>query len=382
MEWIKRNLYFLIGGAVALALMGMAGWFLYSNWQTNRETWDKLNQDYSELGTLNTEKPHPGAGKVDNIKLAKQQEEELKNLIAKIKARFEPIPAIPAVTNITDREFSASLNRELAQLQRDATNSSVAIPPKYSFSFEAQRPKLTFATGSLRPLSVQLGEVRAICDILFKAKVNSLDNLRRERVGADDSTGQLTDYLDRKSITNQLAVIAPYEVTFRCFTPELGAVLTGFANSPNGLVIKGINVEAAPQPVVEEQPAVVAPIYITPVTPDPNTEARSAASAAAAFRSRYGIGRGGGAAGGAGRYNQQPPPQQTYAAPAPLALAGSGKGGLQTVLNEKQLKVTLTISVVKLSPLTTTSEPAAPAAPAPTDANPTPNEAPAQAPQA
>jgi hypothetical protein len=379
MDWIKRNLYFLIGGGVALALMGMAGWFLYSNWRLNRETWDRLNQDYSELGTLNNEKPHPGAGKVDNIKLAKQQEAELQNLITKIKARFEPIPSIPAVTNVTDRDFSASLNRELAEMQKDATNSSVGIPPKYSFSFEAQRPKLTFAAGSLRPLSVQLGEVRAICDILFRAKINSLDNLRRERVGTDDSTGQLTDYLDKKSTTNELAVIVPYEVTFRCFTPELGAVLTGFANSPNGLVIKGINVEAAPQPVVEEQQPVVAPIYVTPITPDAGGEARSAASAAAAFQRRYGL--GGAGRGGAGRYN--PPtqqPQPTYVAPVAIAPGGPSKGGLQTVLNEKQLKVTLTISVVKLG--SHKSEIPAAAAPAPADANSTTNQAPAQAPQA
>jgi len=377
MEWIKRNLYFLVGGAVALALMGMAGWFLYSKWRLNSQTWDRLNQDYSELGTLNNEKPHPGAGKVDNIKLAKEQETALKDLITKIKARFEPIPAIPAVTNLTDREFSAALNRELAQMQKDATNSSVVIPPKYSFSFEAQRPKLTFSTGSLHPLAVQLGEVRAICDVLFKAKVNSLDNLRRERVGTDDSTGQLTDYLDKKSVTNELAVIAPYEVTFRCFTPELGAVLTGFANSSSGLVIKGINVEAAPQPVAEEQQPVMAPIYI-PVTPDAGSETRSAASAAAAFQQRYGISRGAGR--GTGRYNTPAQPQPTYVPPVAVAPTGQSKGGLQTVLNEKQLKVTLTISVVKLGSHKT--EPPAEPAPAAPDGNPTPTAAPAPAPQA
>jgi hypothetical protein len=229
---------------------------------------------------------------------------------------------------------------------------------------------------------VQLGEVRAICDILFKAKVNSLDNIRRERVGTDDSAGQLTDYLDKKSVTNELAVVSPYEVTFRCFTPELGAVLSGFANSSSGLVIKGINVEAAPQPVVEEQPQqpVFAPVYVTPAVPDAGSESRSAASAAAAFQQRYGISRGGGAGRGAGRYNPPPQPQQTYAAPAAAGPTTQSKGGLQTVLNEKQLKVTLTISVVKLGSHKTQA-PAEPA-PAATDENSTPTAVPAQAPQA
>ena len=75
---------------------------------------------------------------------------------------------------------------------------------------------------------MQLGEVKGICEVLFEAKVNSLDNLRRERVSADDSKGPQTDYLGEKSVTNELAVLTPYEVTFRCFSSELAAVLAGF----------------------------------------------------------------------------------------------------------------------------------------------------------
>ena len=120
-------------------------------------------------------------------------------------------------------------------MQRDATKASVALPPKdsdgqtYSFSFAAQRESLAYAPGSLEPLSVQLAEVKAICAVLFQAKVNSLDNIRRERVSEDDLKGPQTDYLPEKSVTNELAVLSPYEVTFRCFSSELAAVLAGFA---------------------------------------------------------------------------------------------------------------------------------------------------------
>ena len=100
--------------------------------------------------------------------------------------------------------------------------------------------------GSLEPLSVQLGEVKAICDVLFQAKINSLDNIRRERVSDDDLKGPQTDYLSEKSVTNELAVLSPYEVSFRCFSSELAAVLAGFASSPCGLMVKTINVESAP----------------------------------------------------------------------------------------------------------------------------------------
>ena len=57
--------------------------------------------------------------------------------------------------------------------------------------------------------------------------------------------GNATDYLGDKSVTNELAILTPYEITFRSFSPELASVLSGFANSPDGLVAKTINVEQA-----------------------------------------------------------------------------------------------------------------------------------------
>jgi hypothetical protein len=289
--------------------------------------------------------------------MAREEEEKLKDLIEKLRASFHPIAPVPDGTNITDFDFSTALSRTIDQLQKEATNASVIIPSKYGFSFEAQRLKVNFASNTLPSLAIQLGEVKAICDILFQAKVNNLDNIRRERLGTDDNSGPLTDYLDRKSTTNELAVISPYEVTFRCFTPELAAVITGFANSQNGLVIKGMNVEPAPQQPAEEQmlQPTFAPVYV-PTTPNPAFEQRSAGDSAARFRQRYGIGPGGGS-----RYApqpQQPPPMYAQPTAPPKSTAP------QTVINEKQLKVTLTINVVKLRP-TDGGDAQPPPAPAP-----------------
>ena len=54
MSWIKRNLFFAIGSLVALILMGLAGWFLYSKWSQNNEVLGTLNSDYEELKRLNS----------------------------------------------------------------------------------------------------------------------------------------------------------------------------------------------------------------------------------------------------------------------------------------------------------------------------------------
>jgi hypothetical protein len=359
MDWIKRNLYFLIGSLVALALMGLAGWYLYSKWQLNDEILGKLNEQYVKLTELNSQKPHPGSGEVDNIKEAKEQQKELRAFLQKAQQYFQRCPPIPVPegAKLTSQEFSSALSRTLDQMQRDATKASVTLPPKdstgqpYSFSFAAQSKSLSYAAASLAPLSVQLAEIKAICAVLFQAKVNSLDNIRRERASDDDLKGPQTDYLTEKSVTNELAVLSPYEVTFRCFSSELASVLAGFASAPCGLLVKTINVESAPAAAGPEgmAPGVgtapYTPTVASPVAPPSGLDARMA--------ERYGLGRMRGPGGAYGeRYGNRgapgPVPQQMYAPPvAPVAPAASSRGGLPLALDEKQLKVTLMLIAVK-----------------------------------
>ena len=60
MDWIKRNLYFLVGALVAVALMAWAGFYLFSKLNLNNEKMTQLNEQYSKLDQLNRQNPHPG----------------------------------------------------------------------------------------------------------------------------------------------------------------------------------------------------------------------------------------------------------------------------------------------------------------------------------
>jgi hypothetical protein len=254
------------------------------------------------------------------------------------------IPSLPTGTNLTASEFSAALQQTIVELQREATNNSVILPPKYRFSFDAQAGRVTFAAGSLVPLAAQLGEVKVICGVLNAAKVNTLDSIRRLRVGDDDKSGPATDYLELPGLTNDLAVSVPYEVTFRCFTPELAAVLAGFANSEYGLIVKGVNLEVAATTAVADA-ITMSPVPVpVPVQP----------SVSDAYRSRYGVGGEGEALRGGGRYGRGGPSYpQAQPTPTPMpAVAAPARTGLQPFLTEKQLKVTMLLHVVKLLPKT------------------------------
>jgi hypothetical protein len=361
MTWVKRNLYFVIGSAVTVALLGVVGWLLFSKWQLNNEILEKLNGDFAELKRLAQQNPHPGWGPVDNIKTAKEQRKTLRDFIQTTRPYFERIAPIPDVPRVTDHDFSGALSRTLDELQRAASGSSVIIASNYSFSFEAQRNLVSFTPGSLRPLSIQLGEVKEICGALFGAKINNLSGIRREAVSADDAKVAQTDYLPERSVTNDLAVLTPYEVTFDCFSSELANVLSRLGSSKHGLVVKTINVEPAPAAAGastgEPTPGMAGPFTPQPVGPSPEqVAAMMQAQYSRRMGGRPGMGVPGvpGVPGAPGGYTPgfSPPPATPtpYTPPAAVGGAPAPSRSSQPALDEKPLKITMTVVVVKLQP--------------------------------
>lgn len=408
MDWVKRNLLFVISSAVALVLLGLSVFYLWSSLQKKNEVFERLTAQYAELNRLYNLDPNPGNERVNNIQAARDQQAQLRKYLQKASKYFvvpPPIPQVSGTNRVTAEMFTPELWRTLDQLRRAAASTGVQLPPDYSFSFEAQKNLMRFAPGSLDRLAVQLGEIKAICDILFAAKINSLDNIRRERISTDDYKGPPSDYHDEKSVTNELAVLTPYQVTIRCFSPELAAVLNGFHSSPYCILVKALDVEPAtlgilPGPTEPGLEDYYRRRYGLPLTgglPEaevpPTTPAfpryappGGGSDPAAVYAQRYGIrpgggpavnryapelgggqpGRGGvpyrpltpGAPGAQPGYTPPAYPPPGYAAPgfgtagAPGAAGtpGATRGGLQTVLDEKPLRVTLLLHVVKLLP--------------------------------
>lgn len=302
MGWIKRNLYFSIGGFIALAMLGGAGFYTFISWQRNNEAFHKLNDIYTSLKTISSKKPQFGNDKVNNIKLAQEHEQQFRQWIAQAKKHFKPIAPIPNPANgqYTSQLFGDALSRTVARLQDEAAAAGVGLPPNYKFSFQAESSAVKFAPESLLPLSEQVGAVAAITETLYAAHVNGLENVQRLRVTSEDAPGQQGDYLNGQPLTNSLAVLMPYQVTFRAFTPEIAHVLVAFATSTNGILVRTMN---------------VLPVSETPVS---NNRILSP------------------------NMTPQPPSSQ----PMPIR---SGSGA-QEFLNEQLLRVTMEIEIVKLAP--------------------------------
>jgi hypothetical protein len=322
MAWIKRNLFFVIGAVIAVGLLAATGGYDYQNWQRNNAALDSLNQTYATLKRLLAQTPSPGNDKIDNVQTAREQQQQLRDWIRQAGQYFQPISPIPdpASGAVTDAKFAAARDHTLNQLQLEADDASVTLPPQYSFSFEAERTLVKFAPGALDALAQQLGEIKTICEMLYAAKINSLDGIRRVRVSADDANGPQSDYVDQLVVTNDIAVFTPYEITFRCFSQDLAVVLSRFASSPHGFIVKAINVQPA------------AGVATTSPSGQPVV-------GAGPDQSPYGS-----------PYGYTPPPAYARPPAPPGRAATSGRGGLQTVLDEQLLTVTLEVDLVKLSP--------------------------------
>src|ERR1700759_4638034 len=122
MAWIKRNLFFLIGALIALALMGVGVFYLLGKINEEAAVTEEIQKQYSDLSTLAKENPHPGNDSIDNIKTAKDQEKALRDYIKKERTFFQPIEAFPDLpTNkISNADFSRELRNTVAELRRSA----------------------------------------------------------------------------------------------------------------------------------------------------------------------------------------------------------------------------------------------------------------------
>lgn len=315
MGWIKRNLLFVIVGAVALGLLGGAGFYIYQSWTRNSEKFDRLNEIYGKLKELQSQTPAPGNEKVDNSKIAKEQQRQIREWVASTEKYFQPIPPIPSGA-VTSESFARALSSTVDQLQGVAKNAGIGLPDQYFFSFKAQSRELNIASPG--PLAVQLGEVRAIAEILFSAKINALDGIQRGRVSGDDANGPQGDYVDERTVTNNLAVITPYVVSFRCFTPELSRVIAAFATSSNAFLIKAVNIQPAGATTTGATTTEMAPGMPPGMMPPGMMP---------------------------GQIFAMPGVAQPTASPS-----GAAKGTLPTVLKEQLLRISLELELVKLLP--------------------------------
>jgi hypothetical protein len=208
---------------------------------------------------------------------------------------------------------------------------------------------------AIAPWLQELAEIRVILHILYDAKVNYLQTIRRPSVPGEDAAGD--DYMTVGTTTNTAGTVitTPYMVNFRGFSAEIAKVLAGIAASSNCLIVRAIHVSPSREPlptVTEPQPPPQAQApriqFPPPTIPQPDNPFMQQNGG---FRGRRPF----------GPTPMQMQPQPTYQPPPQPT-------GPAIVLSETPLFVTIYVDVVKLKALEAPPPPAgaAPAGPRPT----------------
>jgi len=319
MAWIKRNLFFVISLVVGVCLIGAAGYFVYATFSANSDARDQYTGALNDYTQLQQKKPYPSP---ENIQLAKEDSVRVAALVTNLGKVFVNFP--PAAAVAEPRQFINYLNTNLVELRAGASNANVALPsPEYDFTFADAVGVVSFNPASFRPWMEQVEEIRAILEVLYSARVNSLDILQRTPV-AGEATGT-TDFLDVPGISNQVEVVSPYRIAFRGFSDEIAKVLKGFAESRHCFLIKDLRVESSrgvAQGAGFGQPAPMQQEQVNPFGP--------------------------GAGRFPGRQNQGPGPRPNMPGGPGTAVAPAATGPV-TILKPMPLFVTMRVDVVKLN---------------------------------
>lgn len=241
MPWIKRNLGLVIGAAVALVLMAVAAYYLWTQLQRDAAVSADLADKTARYNQLINRPLHPGRGEIDNIENAKQENKRLDDFLgAKVRAKFG---TADASQKLSDQEFRALLDVSISEMQQEAERVGVALPQKdYWFTFAPQKTAVSFK--AMETLTAQLMDIKTLVDILYQARVHDLSGLRRAPATSDDNNA--TDFLtDKKAKTNDFTISTPYEVTFQGFSSELGKVMEGLVNADRCFVVRSVAVGKA-----------------------------------------------------------------------------------------------------------------------------------------
>ncbi len=387
MPWIKKNLMLVLGGLVGLVLLFGSGFILFSEADRDTQVTTQLEEKRAEWDRLNNLNPFPDE---KNIRALKEETTRVRKVTDDLRGSIKPVDVPPVNDTFALRLL---IERTISDLTKEAEEAGVDLPDKYAFTFQKLRDiGGQFDSNGIPRLAEQVEQIRTLCGVLFRAKVHSLDTLRRPAILKEEGAG--SDYLTKKSVTNNWVVRTPYDLTFKAFSSELASVIRGFAALDQLVVIKTINIDPT---TLRSSPGSGMPFMTvmpgaSPMMPPPGVGGPGGMDPALAARyglgggrrpgeggagpggmdpalaSRYGLGGGADAMrsryGGLGGGPAAPPPP-TLSSPGPSMAPGvpGAPAGPSTVLDEKPLRVIIQLDFVKPKPATeparrTTSRPA------------------------
>ena len=308
MDWVKQNIKFVVGLVVSLLLIGGAGFFAYSQYNAFTAAQSALQSARGTWEDLENKDPHPGTLNVNNINRATNDLARVQQFFDRTVALFQPVPDI-TITNAFD--LNVAINNTIARMTKAADFYGVTIKNDYSFTFRGQKTVIAFDDkASIPKYAFHLQNMERLVDAIYKARVHSLEEVKRVKVDETDSSsfGIMSDI---SMVQDEYLLYTPYEISFKGFSSELANVLENLTNAKDVYLVKALNVEPTDLPVRPSENRKVRRPIIRPTSSMPNNQ--YGANPYGGSGNPYGGGGGayGGNPYGGGQYGMNP-----YAPPA------------------------------------------------------------------
>lgn len=239
MVFLKRNLFWIIGGVISAGLLAGA-WIFMSGANEKRDTaLGELEQYTNVVNRLASTSPYPSREMIDKIN---RDTVAVKSFTTNAESLFR----YRKPQRMPSQQFKVHLINALVALQSAATNYNVVLPANFNFTFKHLLPMPNLLPYSIEPLSIQLRDIQEIAQILFESRVHSIHTFSREPAYAREPGGAVLmyDVATRTNLTTDKAVFTstPYRFSFSGFTTELTEVLNRFARAKRFYVVKKIEV--------------------------------------------------------------------------------------------------------------------------------------------
>lgn len=246
--YLKRHLLGIVGLLLAGGFVA-GGFVLNGKFATSMET---AKAEY-EGAVANRDKIQNSSVKVDskNVAVLRDVAKEYTDFVTSAGQVFGS--KIPAPMNSND--YLNYMVQTIALLNEQATNNLVRVPNdlltradlNFSFTFAPLMTQAEISEDKIPELQVQMEDIKNICQILFDSRIQSIEQIQRNRVTTEDRKALANpNYLDtRQAYTNSISVVRPYRVKFRCLSNGIAKTLSGFAKQDTFYVVRTLEVTPA-----------------------------------------------------------------------------------------------------------------------------------------
>lgn len=174
MNFLKKNMVLVVGGAISLLLALILVVVLIRVRSSYVRVQRELNLEQQKLVRLNQRDPYPSD---ENVEIIQTNYVVLQKFFRELMALLRQGQEEPRA--IEPAEFPVRLDRTIRALWQKAAAQKVVLPQRFAFGFDRYMLGTLPAREDVYRLVIQLDTIAHLCDVLFQCKINELVSVER-----------------------------------------------------------------------------------------------------------------------------------------------------------------------------------------------------------